>query len=105
MSYVAHKEEIGEFTLEIISDDDPMSPREWDNIGTMVCFHKRYTLGDKHDYKEPQDFLIDLLKTYGTEKELKKIILDTCKDNIRLYRNLVKYKIKGTRRDQLVDMV
>lgn len=25
-----------------------MSPREWDNVGTMVCLHKRYTLGDKH---------------------------------------------------------
>ena len=25
-------------------------PREWDNLGTMVCFHKRYTLGDEHSY-------------------------------------------------------
>jgi len=26
------------------------SPREWDNLGTMVCFHRRYDLGDKHTY-------------------------------------------------------
>ena len=39
-------------TLEIISDEDPQNPRtEWDNLGTMVCFHKRYGLGDTHDYK------------------------------------------------------
>lgn len=23
-------------------------PRDWDNMGTMICFHKRYVLGDKH---------------------------------------------------------
>lgn len=36
------------YTIEIIQDSDPMSPREWDNLGTMYCFHKRYNLGDKH---------------------------------------------------------
>ncbi len=39
------------FSLEIIPDDSPESPREWDNLGTMVCFHKNYDLGDKHDYR------------------------------------------------------
>lgn len=37
--------------LEIHTDPDPDSPRNWDNLGTMVCFHKGYQLGDKHDYK------------------------------------------------------
>lgn len=36
--------------IEVYSDDDPMNPRkEWDNLGHMVCFHKRYDLGDEHD--------------------------------------------------------
>ena len=36
-------------TLEIIPDEYPENPREeWDNIGTMVCFHKRYSLGDEN---------------------------------------------------------
>ena len=26
------------------------NPREWDNLGTMICSHKRYRLGDKHDF-------------------------------------------------------
>jgi hypothetical protein len=33
--------------LKIKRDDSPDSPREWDNMGTMVCWHRRYTLGDK----------------------------------------------------------
>lgn len=48
--------EMNGLTINIIQDDDPESPREWDNFGTMVCWHKRYDLGDKHNYKTPQDF-------------------------------------------------
>lgn len=32
-------------------DDDPQNPRDDDNMGTMICLHKRYVLGDEHDYK------------------------------------------------------
>lgn len=39
------------FKIEIIQDKDSESPREWDNLGKMICFHSRYNLGDKHDYK------------------------------------------------------
>jgi len=41
---------VGKYQIEIIPDETPESPREWDNLGTMVCFHNRYCLGDKHDY-------------------------------------------------------
>jgi len=37
--------------LEIKADCDPGSPRDWDNMGQMVCFHARYNFGDKHDYR------------------------------------------------------
>lgn len=30
----------------IMQDEDPESPREWDNFGRMVCWHSRYYLGD-----------------------------------------------------------
>lgn len=40
------------YELKIEQDQDPMNPRtEWDNITTMICFHNRYNLGDKHNYK------------------------------------------------------
>lgn len=34
-------------TIKIYLDASYESPREWDNLGTMVCAHRRYSLGDK----------------------------------------------------------
>ena len=43
------------YELEIEQDNDPQNPRtEWDNVTTMICFHKRYNLGDKTDLKSSQ---------------------------------------------------
>lgn len=45
-------------SLHIHQDSHPESPREWDNVGTMACWHSRYTLGDEqpdcgpHQHKE-----------------------------------------------------
>jgi hypothetical protein len=44
----SHTEQYKGLTIEIHNDSDNESPREWDNLGTMVCFHRRYNLGDKH---------------------------------------------------------
>ena len=35
--------------LEIFQHEPYESPREWDNLGHMVCWHRRYSLGDPHD--------------------------------------------------------
>ncbi len=43
------------YIIKIEQDDDTMSPREWDNLGQMVCFHRGYNLGDKHNFKTPED--------------------------------------------------
>lgn len=49
----------GNYKLEIFQDESPESPRSWDNLGTMICFHSRYNLGDKHNYsrEEGQELL------------------------------------------------
>lgn len=47
---------IGDFTIEIVPDSDPTNPRGWDNLGTMICFHSRYNLGDDHKYKDSSEF-------------------------------------------------
>lgn len=50
------------YTLFILDDDTPLNPREdYDCLGKMVCWHSRYSLGEKHDYDEPSDFLRSLL--------------------------------------------
>jgi hypothetical protein len=36
--------------LKVIQDSYADSPRDWDNLGTMICFHSRYNLGDEHSY-------------------------------------------------------
>lgn len=45
-------------TMDYLDDHD--NPREWDNVGTMVCFHSRYRLGDEQ-YTDPIDWLEDHL--------------------------------------------
>lgn len=48
------------FTLKLYPDETPDSPREWDNAGAMVCWHRRYSLGDidgKKEYGGNEDFL------------------------------------------------
>ena len=47
----AHEEDYKGYHIRIDYDQDPESPRSWDNLGKMICFHGRYTLGDKHDLK------------------------------------------------------
>lgn len=50
----------------VIEQDDysEENPREWDNIGTMLCWHRRYGLGDKHGYASPRDFLEEMVMPY-----------------------------------------
>jgi len=50
-------------TVEIFLDEFAESPREWDNLGTIVCWHKRYDLGDEHNYKTWQQWLVGLAET------------------------------------------
>lgn len=39
--------------IKIWHDEDAENPREnCDNLWKWICFHNRYKLGDKHDYKE-----------------------------------------------------
>lgn len=49
MDNLAEKYNYKGHEIQILFDNDSESPRDWDNIGTMVCFHNRYSLGDKHD--------------------------------------------------------
>ena len=59
------------YMLTVQPDDFFISPRKLDeNFGTMVCFHRRYDLGDEHNYDDNEDFLKDLyLKTVGNDEK------------------------------------
>ncbi|WP_044649051.1 hypothetical protein [Paenibacillus terrae] len=51
-----------EAILTIEYDVDPRSPREDDNLGSMICWHGRYNLGDKHKFEDGNVFFLKLLK-------------------------------------------
>ena len=59
----------GNATLEIHQEVEPQSPRSWDNLGTMLCAHRRYDLGDKHSYE------LEYLHQIEANKEGKYIVL------------------------------
>lgn len=49
---IVKEERIGDYVYRIFDDADLHNPRtEWENTTRMVCFHKRYNLGDdSHGY-------------------------------------------------------
>lgn len=46
--------------LRIEQDHEPESPRDWDNLGIMVCWHRNYKLGDEQPSQDPEEFRISL---------------------------------------------
>lgn len=44
--------------VRIVNDQHSSSPREWDNLGTMVCAHGRYNLGDSDGVQVARDFVL-----------------------------------------------
>lgn len=76
MAYVAKKDNV---MLMILQDDDPQHPRkDWDNSGTMVCWHSRYNLGDEHEFDEPYRFF----EEYLYEHESSDVIIKFAKDSL-----------------------
>src|SRR5258705_5190303 len=43
------------YTIEIQQEENPEYLRNWVNLTTMICFHRRYNLGDKHEFQH-QDY-------------------------------------------------
>ena len=57
------------YKLEIFDDINPCSPREFDNLGTMVCFHRRYHLGDETELKSSDFSSWEELENYLYKEE------------------------------------
>lgn len=53
-----------EFKLLVGEDSYSESPREWCNLGSMVCFHSRHVLGDKHSFNDPDQFFYELAEKF-----------------------------------------
>ena len=55
------------YKLTVEQDDIATDPREWNNLSTMVCWHRRYNLGDKHSFEDMHEMLEDLAYQAGIE--------------------------------------
>ncbi len=47
--------------VRIVVDPSPENPRSWDNLGTMVCAHRRYRLGDETGLDDAKAFVLQHL--------------------------------------------
>lgn len=75
------------YTLAIYVDEDPQNPREWDNLGKMICWHSRYNLGDEQQTDDPNDWLIELAAP------LEDVPIDRLKDFRRVWKILTKHLV------------
>lgn len=73
-----------ELSYEIDYDNYAENPRSWDNLGTMVCFHNRYDLGDKHYYSQ---------EDYNSWEELESAIIGS--ENVHTILPLYLYDHSG----------
>ncbi len=59
---VIHEEDYKHYHIQIVLDTDLMeSPREWENVGTMACWNRNYTLGDEQPKCSPVEHMRSLL--------------------------------------------
>lgn len=57
----------GDYKLTIIRDQDPESPRDWDNLGHMITWHSKYNLGDDQPDEDAEEWMEELKETYGED--------------------------------------
>lgn len=82
MSLVAMKHP---YLLQVMYDTEPLNPREdYDNFGHMMCWHRRYNLGDENRFEAPDDFLKSLVKRTASEHAIIRHARFGKSDTIRL---------------------
>ena len=76
---------IGKYEIDIYYDEHAESPLEWDSLGTMLCFHRKYSLG--------HDNLTYLETDYTSWEELEQDIIS--KENVHTILPLYLYDHSG----------
>jgi len=76
---------IGDKTLFTYYSECFESPRvDYDNFGHMICWHRRYNLGDKHDHNDPEDFLAAMVIEHCDVKRVYRFVKEGKAKEVRL---------------------
>jgi hypothetical protein len=62
MNHILKTQSYKNCTIELVSDPHPESPRTWDNVGTIACWHRRYILGDEQPKTCATEYLENLAR-------------------------------------------
>lgn len=75
------------YCAHIQQDNMNDSPRDWDNMATMACWHRNYSLGDKLDDKTPEDFWHRMVRENVPREDVFEAALNGKLKGIRLQQN------------------
>lgn len=98
----------GDVRIRVIRDDHPESPRDWDNLGTMTCWHSRYNLGDEEPKFKRQIQLFLSLLDGAPDKLMRSLIVKLVRSNHHIwndYKAEVHCYPRGERPDLFQDFV
>jgi hypothetical protein len=59
---MSNKFQLGRCTVKINREEYPSDPREDSNLGTMVCWHRNYKLGDEQPKEDAGEYLLHLAR-------------------------------------------
>lgn len=77
-------------TAVICRDPEPFSPRDpeyQENLGTMVCWHRRHNLGDQHDFTSPSEFAIEMASKHVSQKNVMSALVNGEFADFRVHQN------------------
>lgn len=75
------------YCLHIQQDDSADNPRDWDELTTMACWHRNYSLGDTLKDKSQEDFWRRLVSEHISEEDLVDLAKRGQIKNIRIAAN------------------
>ncbi len=64
--------------------ENPRNPDFQDNLGRMICWHRRYNLGDSHDFEDVQAFFEHLASKYLDNQDLFRALTEGKIESFRL---------------------
>ena len=80
--------QLGKLKIKIQQDDFPLNPREeFENVGTIACWHRRYNLGDVQPGVSPDEYLLELMQQREYSLHKKYVPDDIEPEHVKAYIN------------------